>query len=63
MAKSKLVTVNEKNADTVADGYKKIENGVVTVTRLRFCYPQIWRKFRVDRWHTASYLYTNKSMH
>ena len=30
MAKSKLVTINEKIAQGVTDGYKKIENGVVS---------------------------------
>lgn len=30
MAKSKLVSVNEKIAEGVVDGYKKIENGVVS---------------------------------
>ena len=28
MAKSKLVKANEKIAETVVDGYKKIEDGV-----------------------------------
>lgn len=29
MAKSKLIKVNEKIAESVADGYRKIEHGVV----------------------------------
>lgn len=29
MAKSKLVAVNDKIAEKVTDGYKKIENGIV----------------------------------